>query len=137
MGIHDNDPNTPNKEFAPEGWHVPSNAEWITLEEYLIANGFNYDSTTTFNKIAKAMAFTTGWINSFDLGAVGNDQSLNNSSGFNAIAVGYRSNEGTFYELIKKDEEICSILSDDEIDDIFDLNYHLKHIEEIFQRVLG
>ena len=44
--------------------------------------------------------------------------------------------EGTFYELIKKDEEICSILSDDEIDDIFDLNYHLKHIEEIFQRVL-
>jgi adenylosuccinate lyase len=44
--------------------------------------------------------------------------------------------EGTFYDLIKKDEEICSILSDDEIDDIFDLNYHLKHIEEIFQRVL-
>jgi adenylosuccinate lyase len=44
--------------------------------------------------------------------------------------------EGAFYELIKKDEEICSILSDDEIDDIFDLNYHLKHIEEIFQRVL-
>ena len=46
------------------------------------------------------------------------------------------NDEGTFYELIKKDEEICSILSDDEIDDIFDLNYHLKHIEEIFQRVL-
>ena len=47
------------------------------------------------------------------------------------------NNEGSFYELIKKDEEICSILSNDEIDDIFDLNYHLKHIEEIFQRVLG
>ena len=46
------------------------------------------------------------------------------------------NNEGTFYELIKKDEEICSILTNDEIDDIFDLNYHLKHIEEIFQRVL-
>ena len=44
--------------------------------------------------------------------------------------------EGSFYELIKKDKEICSILSHDEIDDIFDLNYHLKHIEEIFQRVL-
>ena len=47
------------------------------------------------------------------------------------------NDEGSFYELIKKDEEICSILSNDEIDDIFDLNYHLKHIEEIFQRVLG
>ena len=46
------------------------------------------------------------------------------------------NNEGTFYELIKKDKEICSILTNDEIDDLFDLNYHLKHIEEIFQRVL-
>ena len=41
MGIHDNDENTPNKEFAPEGWHVPSDAEWTTLEEYHIANGSN------------------------------------------------------------------------------------------------
>ena len=47
MGIHDTDPNTPNKEFAPEGWHVPSDAEWTTLENYLIANGYNYDQTTT------------------------------------------------------------------------------------------
>ena len=46
------------------------------------------------------------------------------------------NDEGSFYELIKKDKEICSILSNDEIDDIFDLNYHLKHIEEIFHRVL-
>ena len=46
MGIHDNDPNTPNKEFAPEGWHVPSDAEWTNLEEHLIANGYNYDGTT-------------------------------------------------------------------------------------------
>ena len=38
MGIHDTDPNTPNKEFAPEGWHVPSDAEWTTLVEYLIPN---------------------------------------------------------------------------------------------------
>ena len=27
MGVHDTDPNTPNKEFAPEGWHVPTDAE--------------------------------------------------------------------------------------------------------------
>ena len=50
-GIHDNDPNIANKEFAPEGWHVPTDAEWTTLEEYLIANGYNYDGTTTENKI--------------------------------------------------------------------------------------
>jgi len=97
MGIHDNDPNTPNKEFAPEGWHVPTYTEWITLENYLIANGYNYDGTTSGNKIAKAMASTTGWNSSTDLGAVGNDQSLNNSSGFNAFPEGGRQINGTFY----------------------------------------
>ena len=96
MGIHDTDPNTPNKEFAPEGWHVPSDAEWTTLENHLIANGYNYDGTLTENKIAKAMASTTEWYTSTELGAVGNDQSLNNDSGFNAFPEGYRSGNGSF-----------------------------------------
>ena len=91
MGIHDTDPNTPNKEFAPEGWHVPTDAEWTTLEEHLIANGYNYDDTTTENKIAKAMASTTGWNTETQPGAIGNDQSLNNDSGFNAFPEGSRS----------------------------------------------
>jgi uncharacterized protein (TIGR02145 family) len=97
MGIHDNDPNTPNKEFAPEGWHVPTDAEWTTLETYLIANGYNYDGTTTGNKIAKAMASTTGWNSSTNTGAIGNDQSLNNSSDFNAFPEGNRNTSGSFY----------------------------------------
>ena len=98
MGIHDTDPNTPNKEFAPEGWHVPSDDEWTTLEEYLIANGYNYDQSPTENKIAKAMASTTGWIFSTNTGVPGNnDQSLNNSSGFNAFPVGVRGNDGSFF----------------------------------------
>ena len=96
MGIHDTDPNTPNKQFAPEGWHVPSDTEWTTLDEYLIANGYNYDGTTSGNKIAKAMASTTGWNSSTNTGATGNDQSLNNSSGFNAFPEGYRGNDGSF-----------------------------------------
>ena len=96
MGIHDNDPNTHNKEFAPEGWHVPSDGEWTTLENYLIANGYNYDGTTTGNIIAKAMASTTGWNSSTSTGEPGNDQSLNNSSGFNAFPEGYRFSNGSF-----------------------------------------
>ena len=97
-GIHDNDPNTPNKELAPEGWHVPSDAEWTTLEEYLITNGYNYDGTTAENKIAKAMASTRGWNSSIELGGAGNDQSLNNSSGFSAFPEGLRINNGSFYD---------------------------------------
>ena len=94
-GIHDNDPNTPNKEFAPNGWEVPSDQDWTTLEEYLIANGFNYDGTTTGNKIAKAMASSTLWNSSTNVGAIGNNQSLNNSSGFNAFPFGNRAS-GSF-----------------------------------------
>ena len=96
MGMHDTDESTPNKEFAPEGWHVPSDAEWTTLENHLVANGYNYDGTTTENKIAKAMASTIGWGSSTNPGAVGNDQSLNKSSGFNAFPEGSRNHDGLF-----------------------------------------
>ena len=95
-GIHDNDDTTPNKEFAPEGWHVPTDAEWTTLENYLIANGYNYDQTTTGNKIAKSMASQTGWNSSTEPGAIGNDQSLNNSSGFNAYPQGFCTDNDGF-----------------------------------------
>ncbi len=99
MGIHDaaslSDASL-RKAFAPEGWHVPTDAEWTTLENYLIANGYNYDGTTTGNKIAKAMASTTGWNTSTVTGAVGNDQSLNNSSGFNGFPEGTRNYFGSF-----------------------------------------
>ena len=38
--------------LAPAGWHVPNQVEFITLQAYLIANGYNYDNTTIGNKIA-------------------------------------------------------------------------------------
>jgi uncharacterized protein (TIGR02145 family)/uncharacterized repeat protein (TIGR01451 family) len=100
-GINDNDPNTPTKEFAPEGWHVPTDAEWSTLENYLIDNGYNYDGTTTGNKIAKAMANDWGWSEGDSLGAVGNNQSSNNRSGFNAYPLGYRGywEQGSFIDI--------------------------------------
>jgi uncharacterized protein (TIGR02145 family) len=99
MGIHDEASLTDisaRKKFAPEGWHVPTDTEWTTLENYLIANGYNYDGTTFGNNIAKAMASTTGWNSSTNTGAVGNDQNINNSSGFNALPEGYSSNFGSF-----------------------------------------
>ena len=98
MGIHDTDPSTPNKELAPEGWHVPTDLEWTTLENYLITNGYNYDGSITGNKIAKSMASRTGWsiITTTLGGRPGNNQSLNNSSGFNSFPQGVRGNGGLF-----------------------------------------
>lgn len=78
--------------LAPTGWHVPRDAEWTTLENYLIANGYNYDGTTTDNKIAKALSSPTGWHSSTNTGAIGNTdyQSKSNATGFTALPGGCR-----------------------------------------------
>ena len=96
-GINDNDPNTPTKEFAPEGWHIPSHSEWSSLQSHLITNGYNYDGSTSGNKIAKSMASTCCWVESMFYGTVGNDQDSNNSSGFNAYPRGRRSGYDGFF----------------------------------------
>lgn len=84
--------------LAPTGWHVPTDAEWTILENYLIANGYNYDGTTTGNKIAKSIASTVDWSVSVNVGAVGNDFTKNNSSNFNGLPVGCRNIDGIFYD---------------------------------------
>ena len=45
--------------------------------------------------------------------------------------------EGNFLALLKADKDVSSKLSDDELDGLFDLNYHTKHVDTIFQRVFG
>lgn len=81
---------------CPRGWHLPSDAEWTELENYLIANRYNYDGTTTGNKIAKSMAAANYWNISSNSGAIGNNHSLNNKSGFSALPGGCRYENGTF-----------------------------------------
>jgi adenylosuccinate lyase len=45
--------------------------------------------------------------------------------------------EGDFLKLLKKDAEVRAKLSDVELDELFDLGYHLKHVDTIFKRVFG
>jgi uncharacterized protein (TIGR02145 family) len=74
---------------CPEGWHLPDYyTEWTELEDFLIANGYNYDGSLSGNKIGKSLASTSGWEFSPTTGHVGNDTSRNNSSGFNALPAG-------------------------------------------------
>ncbi len=40
-----------------------------------------------------------------------------------------------FKSLILKDEEITKYLSNEEIEELFDLKYHLKHVDDLFMRV--
>ena len=66
--------------LAPAGWHVPTDAEWNTLEAYLggenVAGGALKDTGTTY------------W-QSPNIGAT-------NSSGFSALPGGYREGNGYF-----------------------------------------
>ena len=45
--------------------------------------------------------------------------------------------EGDFKTLLKNDPDVKKYLTDAEIDEQFDLGYHLKHVDTIFRRVFG
>ncbi|MEI6753331.1 MAG: fibrobacter succinogenes major paralogous domain-containing protein [Paludibacter sp.] len=74
--------------LAPTGWHVPTDAEWTILENYVSAH------LGASGSVAKALAATTNWTSSTTTGAPGNILTINNSSGFTALPGGYRSNYG-------------------------------------------
>jgi uncharacterized protein (TIGR02145 family) len=78
------------QKLAPAGWHVPSNVEWEALRTYLTANGFNWDGTTDFDKAAKSLAAKEIWFPCTAAGAIGNDLTKNNKTGFSALPGGFR-----------------------------------------------
>ena len=45
--------------------------------------------------------------------------------------------EGDFLTLLKADKDVKARLSDSELEDLFDLGYHLKHVDTTFRRVFG
>lgn len=82
--------------ICPGGWHLPSNAEWDKLENYLIDNGYNWDGDTdSGDQIAKSMADTIGWSYSENREEIGYSLFINNSSGFSALPGGFRYLENT------------------------------------------
>lgn len=80
LGIHDNDPSTPNKTLAPQGWHIPSNSEWSTLITFLggqnVAGGKMKSNSTSL------------WLSP--------NTSATNSSGFTGLPGGFISINGAF-----------------------------------------
>ncbi len=85
---------TDNRKICPKGWHIPTDAEWTILTDYLTNNDYGYDGNRDF--IGKSLAFTSGWITDALEGNVGNDQITNNKSGFSAVSGGYRYGNGSF-----------------------------------------
>ena len=74
--------------ICPTGWHVPSDAEWTALKEY-VSSQSQYVCGSNSANIGKALASTTGWDSSTSTACgVGTTQSTNNASGFNARPAG-------------------------------------------------
>ena len=69
---------------CPAGWHVPSDAEWTQLTDY-VSSQSQYQCGGTSTNIAKALASTTGWISSPGTCDVGNNPSGNNATYFSAL----------------------------------------------------
>ena len=90
-GIHDaaslNNPSL-RKQFAPQGWHIPSDAEWTILTDFLggesVAGG-KMKSTGTIQ------AGTGIWESP--------NAAATNESGFTGLPAGYRFNNGSFYNI--------------------------------------
>ena len=73
---------------CPAGWHVPSDAEWTQLTDY-VSSQSQYQCGGSSTSIAKALASTTGWRSSSETCAVGNNPSGNNATGFSALPAGF------------------------------------------------
>ncbi len=84
--------------LAPTGWRVASDADFITLNTYLMTEkGLTYDPNSINNSNSKSLAIDTLWRYSANSEAPGFDIKRNNSSGFSAIGAGYRYNVNGSY----------------------------------------
>ena len=74
--------------ICPTGWHVPSDAEWTQLTDYMKTQPA-YMTSGNADHLAKALAATWGWNSSDEPDAPGNNLNTNNATGFSALPAGY------------------------------------------------
>ncbi len=74
--------------ICPEGWHVPSEAEWMQLFDFVSSQSENVCNSNT-SYIAKSLAATRGWYTHDGTCSIGNDRTTNNVTGFSALPAGF------------------------------------------------
>lgn len=75
--------------ICPNGWHVPSIAEWEEMCTF-VATMPSYCCNGNAGSTAKALSSRTGWCDYYTSCTPGTSQSLNNASRFNAMPAGYK-----------------------------------------------
>jgi uncharacterized protein (TIGR02145 family) len=82
-----------SRNITPLGWHVPSDIEFSTLENYV---SYNFGTSLS---TAKALSSNTDWANNPILSTISNNQLINNYSGYSALPGGYRENDARFGDI--------------------------------------
>lgn len=90
-----------SKNVCPTGWVVPTFFDMWIFSDLLIDNGYNYDGSTTGNKIAKSLASQSILWEGFGFGSfpsysIAQNISANNKTGFSALPSGLRQSVGQF-----------------------------------------
>lgn len=89
-GANNSDADSSNVQgICPDGWHLPSDAEWTQLISYVESQPqYWYDGHSA---AGKALASTSGWAKSEVECAIGNHAEHNNATWFSALPAGYAS----------------------------------------------
>lgn len=72
---------------CPEGWHLPTTQEWRNMIQEVGSHPENVFGGNVEN-VSKALASTSGWLQSSVAGTPGNSPSTNNRVGFSCYAAG-------------------------------------------------
>ena len=81
-----------HSDVCPEGWHVPSDAEWSQMTTY-VRNQPRFRCDNNSENIAKSLAAKTGWNGHYYNCYVGWSMATNNKTYFTAYSTGYYNSE--------------------------------------------
>ena len=73
---------------CPNGWHLPSEAEYAQMTNYVQSQSEYVCNSNYENYVAPAFASNEGWMSSSINCAPGNNLAANNATGFNAMPAG-------------------------------------------------
>jgi len=111
---------------CPNGWHLPTVAEWDQLENFLKENGYSCDGDSVGSKIGKSLATDYAWKQWSSEYTIGSSDfpEYRNKSGFSALPGGSRKgSDGSCYQMAFFGRWWSNATSDDTRAYTFSLTY--------------
>lgn len=113
--------------LCPEGWHIPTDKEWIELERFLGLPASELEQTGDRGNIAPKLKNPSGWNHS--------EFSGDNSSGLAIAPAGARKDNGEFVTLGQYGNFWTSTVYDDRYGLLYLWNHHLHYNTDAVGRI--